>query len=394
MKTKFGFLVGLFVFGIGLVPVDQSEAQIFGGRFRMFSGGNTNNCCCPDIGYSRGMYSGQYVTGGFSQGYSTMGYSTQGTQGYDAGQSGTVQYSDGQYREGQPADGQYREGQEGNDQYREGQNQDNSSMPPVPQNSQPYTDFSAGQGATQFRNDVNSNLRDPQGSQQTQTYSPIADPRQTVGNYQDTDSRVRQPQDEKMAMNQFLASKLILCNNEVIKMSQAAAEKSDHNGVKELAAMLVQQHQQMNEKLQPFKARYADNAMLADDRANSDSATLVAGDNTAPKNVRETGFRESPNSVYSEMYMICRQASQYKQEQCERMMSQASAEDYNMAFVGAQIAGHQMFSAELRAIEERSTGEFQSTIREARQTVDSHLEKATQLAKQLKGDSNSAPTDR
>lgn len=370
MKTQWNkcLCLGMMVFGIGLMWVNQSDAQIFGGRFRIFARGNSSDCYRSNMNYNRFATNSQYGVDGYGPVMASTNANWDNSQSYisEQGSMNGISRADGNDLSASNS-GQIQ--------------MNNSILPDAPLDSQSYSGYSSDQQRSGTSSDG-------------QRFSDNANSTQSVAADQELGRQSSSPQDETLAMNQFLASKLILCNNEVIKMSQIAAKKSTNQGVKDFAATLVQQHQQLNQKLQPFKASYAEQAMVVDAKNSGDAATLVAGDNVEPKNLRETGFRQNADTVYSEMFALCRKVSQYKREHCERMMSQASAEDYDMAFVGGQIAGHQMLSAELQAIAESSEGEFQSMVRQARQSVDSHLEKATQLAKQLKSSPSIKTTDR
>jgi len=183
--------------------------------------------------------------------------------------------------------------------------------------------------------------------------------------------------DEAQAMSQFFAGKLVLCNNDEIQAAKHAAEKVSNPEVKSYAEMLVKDHMGLNEKLSKFLPVYAEKPMIGENRLS------VAAGEEAGETRTSASSSGNIDSTYSRLYEVCRKASGFKQEQCEQMMSDYSAEQLDMAFVGSQMVGHQMLLAELKAIEASTSGEFQSLVREAKKGIESHLETARRLAEKL-----------
>jgi len=194
---------------------------------------------------------------------------------------------------------------------------------------------------------------------------------------QNTDHRQMSAATDSQAMDQFFASQLVLCNNEEIQAAQKAVKKVINAEVKSFAEMLVKDHQNLNQKLSRFVPVYAETAIM--DATNHGISSKNQSFDTKTSDANMTG----DDSTFAKLYEVCRKASDFKKEQCEKMMLNYSGEELDMAFLGAQMAGHQMLLAELKAMESSSSSEFQSVIRDAKKGVETHLETATRLTDKL-----------
>lgn len=207
---------------------------------------------------------------------------------------------------------------------------------------------------------------------------------------------------------EFFAAKLVLCNKAQIQAANMAKEKATNAEVKQFAEMLLKDHTQANEKLRSFVASYAAahsggaeprvaEAARQTDPANPPKQDLAKGDKPAdPKAkpvdpqakpadraVTETSLRTGDSATLQRVFEFYVDAHEAHMAKCKEMMSKLSGADFDKAWMAAQIGAHVAFLAELTALESRSTDQFQTAIRDIRTTVESHLQKAEAICKQL-----------
>ncbi len=211
---------------------------------------------------------------------------------------------------------------------------------------------------------------------------------------------------------EFFASKIVLCNNGEIHKSQFAAGKATNNDVKQFADMLAKDHAKFNEQLKPFNASYgvepitstsataqkstAQGAVKADTDQNKDevAAKEKPAEAKAPaiiKTTTETSLRTGDNATLQRLFEICQAAHDNGMAACKEKMAKISGHEFDKAFIGSQAVAHGMMLSELKTLESRSTGEFQSAIREMRTSVESHLAKAEGLCKTLDAQKDATP---
>ena len=184
--------------------------------------------------------------------------------------------------------------------------------------------------------------------------------------------------------------------------------------------MVAKSHSEFNQKLQPLAASYAERGMVAanesptpvdnekaataDEQAAADgnpqqhpdqSSDPAIGDRPSndPRTLRETSYRASPDSSYADLYAVDKKVSQNVQDAATKMLSEYSAEKFDKAYIGSEIVGHQMMLAELKAMEESTTGDVQTVIQDAQQEVEQHLVIAQDLGKRL-GEMTSTTSDK
>lgn len=198
-------------------------------------------------------------------------------------------------------------------------------------------------------------------------------------------------------MVEFFASKLVLCNNAEIKGAQMAIGKATNNEVKQFANMMAKEHAAANEQLRPFLADYSpepitstgtDTTAIDRDQAKkpadrgSEITKAQAGDKPAREQT-ETSFREASAAPYSSLFEVCESAHAFHMEQCKEMLGAKTGAEFDKAFIGSQVAAHMAILAELKALEKHSGGEFQSLVREMKNTVDGHLKTAIGICEKI-----------
>ncbi len=200
-------------------------------------------------------------------------------------------------------------------------------------------------------------------------------------------------------MVEFFASKLVLCNNAAIQAGQMAAKKATNSEVKQFAEMLATDHAKFNARLKPFVASYGDQSIAATETTNTNNPLAIAGDkvrvdqdSSISKTQKETSLRVDAQTTLQSLYEVCEEAHKNHMAACTAMLTKKSGNEFDKAFVGAQIVGHMQLLAELKALDSRSGSDFQTVIREATKSVESHMQAAEGLCKTLEGQNERADT--
>lgn len=93
---------------------------------------------------------------------------------------------------------------------------------------------------------------------------------------------------------------------------------------------------------------------------------------------------ESQDPLVSKLTSIAEKASKKHTEMVKEDLQGLEGNEFDMAFVGYQIACHTTAVATLESMDGVGSSEFQSLIQNAGQKMTSHLDKAKQLAEKLK----------
>jgi predicted outer membrane protein len=205
------------------------------------------------------------------------------------------------------------------------------------------------------------------------------------------------------SVQDFFVTKLMLANKAEVELGQMAEDRAESDEVKKFAQMLVQEHQQMNQQLAQIQA----GAQSTSGQSNSlqgtksqiktvtDQPATTQGDISQP--IRSTQAVTSNaagqsrtggshDQVPQQLTMICQQAAAKHLEMSREMLDSAESHDFDMSFLGLQIAKHAYVVAELQSLQNVGSPEFQQLVRTAEQKTSQHLVTAKELANQLKND--------
>jgi putative membrane protein len=177
----------------------------------------------------------------------------------------------------------------------------------------------------------NGNVINPQGGRPVQSNS---------GKHQSSHS-----------VENFLVKKMMLCNKAEIELGQIAVDKAKSDEVKQFAEMLVQEHQQLNQKLSQTQA---------------------------------PSQPDQGQQVPQQLTTIVQDAHAKQLEMAREMLNNEEGQDFDMAYLGMKIASHAAALAELQAIQNVGSQEFQQLVRTTEKKTSDHLERAKELANNLK----------
>jgi len=155
-------------------------------------------------------------------------------------------------------------------------------------------------------------------------------------------------------VDQYLANCLSINNQAEVEMNEFALQRTENPQVKQFAQQMVDDHRQLAQKLQ-----------------------------------RVTGTSENASSdaALNQLLQIDRQIADTCTSMARDKLSQKTGAEFDKCFVGAQLGGHIHMLAALTVISERAGGELRQVATDAKVTVEKHLQRAEELAKQLESGS-------
>jgi len=200
-------------------------------------------------------------------------------------------------------------------------------------------------------------------------------------------------QQTEQQLEQLVATKLMIANKGVVELSKVAVEKASDDKVKEFAQTLVKEHEGLCrdiEKLQASKGHPKKGDHSQGDRAGQ-SAQNRPGQPARPNQPgRQPGVNQQAGNwdndsqgLVSKLEMIAEKSSKKQLEMAKEMLQKHDGSDFDMAFVGLQIAAHTRAVADLNALQGVGSKEMQEVVNQAESATSKHLKKAKDLAEQL-----------
>jgi len=205
-------------------------------------------------------------------------------------------------------------------------------------------------------------------------------------------------------VERYLANCLLENNKGEIEISKFAEQQSSNSQVKQFAAELVKDHQQVVQKLQQFAgtqgtAQPANSRLDLNASTGTDQTTIGATGlpaTTAPgAATANTNAATRDSGVLSQLAGIEQKINERCQQALREELQQKSGAEFDQCYLGAQVGGHMHMLAALEVIGQETQGQLKQVADEARPTVQKHLDQAKDLMKQEKsGESNSARAQR
>jgi predicted outer membrane protein len=206
----------------------------------------------------------------------------------------------------------------------------------------------------------------------------------------------------------YLANCLLKHNKAEVEFAEFAQQQSQNPAVKQFAEQMAKDHQQLVQKLQPLAG-----AQAATERNTTSPLDANAPDGVDRTKLDATGGRPGTtdaaasatgavtnrlatigNPALSQLAGIERKIAERCQQALREELQQKTGAEFDECYIGSQIGGHMHMLAALEVIGQESQGQLKQLANEAQPTVQSHLEHAKQLAKQLKSESSAATAGR
>ena len=171
-----------------------------------------------------------------------------------------------------------------------------------------------------------------------------------------------------------------------IELGQLAAQRASDPAVKEFAQRMVKAHTDYWKKLSKFAKEPPPDLTRSGPQTSPNQPNRQTANNTqnqTPKNEntvnRQVGFRGHKHATMEE---IGKRAGELKIQMTKDLLKKYQGHEFDMAYLGDQIAAHIDMLANLKAIEESTTGEFAKVVKEGAETTQGHLERAEALSRQ------------
>jgi predicted outer membrane protein len=195
-------------------------------------------------------------------------------------------------------------------------------------------------------------------------------------------------------MDSFIASCLLIGNQEEVALAQLAVDQAESDQVKQFAQMLIEDHQKAIQKLQPLAKpgiglnEASQSASAGQSRAGQSSQQSGAQQYTANRPSLDRGAGNSATA--DQILQLDQEAAQECLQMTKSMLQEKQGAEFDKAFAGMQVGMHVGMLAKLKASERHASGELASAIKESQQTVQNHLEQAKQICKQLESSSTAS----
>lgn len=194
-------------------------------------------------------------------------------------------------------------------------------------------------------------------------------------------------------VQKFLASCLLSKNKAEVELGKFAQQQAQNPQVKEFAQRMVQDHQQLVQKLQPLaKADHAQTGQASRNQSQfdaqrqaSDTARLPGSSGAGQPGDSATSQATAghQDSAIQQLIQIDRKITEQCSQALRQELEQKQGAEFDKAYVGSQIAGHMQMLSTLKVIEQQGPQQLQQIAQQAQPTIEQHLQHAKELKKQL-----------
>ena len=194
-------------------------------------------------------------------------------------------------------------------------------------------------------------------------------------------------------------------NQAEVELGKLAEQRSQNQQVKQFAQEIVQDHQRLVEQLEKIagaRGRNGSASSPARESATStanernENTTTETADNTRTTSANETSTQQAGmrGGALHELASIDRQIDERCNQMLREALQQKSGHEFDQCYVGSQVIAHMHMLAALDVISQDTNGQLKQIAEDAKPTVQKHLEKAKDLAKELMNGRNTAEESR
>lgn len=193
------------------------------------------------------------------------------------------------------------------------------------------------------------------------------------------------------SMDEFIASCLLIGNQEEVALAQEALSRAQNENVKQFAQKLIDDHQRAIQKLQQHAKQGISLQGAPSITASTNPVNDAIASTPSPTAQQYTANRVDPDrdpmnaGALDKVLKMQQQAAQECLSMAKAMMSEKQGADFDKAFAGMQVGAHVGMLAKLKASQQYASPELASIIQESEQTVKQHLDHAKQLCQELEG---------
>ncbi len=229
------------------------------------------------------------------------------------------------------------------------------------------------------------------------------------------DSNKRANGNSNQELISYLAAKLMFANKCQAELASMAADKTENPEVKQFAETLESDHARLNERLYQAMPRlrqvkspsFMSHSSERDASGSNFGAQTQSAldpqdrnkfDKDQQNNRGERGSQSSQTSPGNQedvldgpaqtLVDITRRAVENNHQRTVEMLKQKQQGEFDRCFVASQIGFHNWLVSELEAMRDVGPQQFTTIIQDAERKVESHLEKATQLADKMESENS------
>jgi predicted outer membrane protein len=185
-----------------------------------------------------------------------------------------------------------------------------------------------------------------------------------------------QPGAQAGKLEKHITACLLLGNREEIALGEFAQSRAQNEQVKQFAQQMVEQHQQMVDKLE----------QVAPDLASKTQLSGQAGGGRANPASAPADNQRAGGDEHDQMLALGRKIKENCLKLTQQQLGEKQGADFDKAYIGQQLVAHTSMLAELQATQEYATGKLRPILDEGVQNTEQHLAMAKQIMEQLKGD--------
>ena len=208
------------------------------------------------------------------------------------------------------------------------------------------------------------------------------DTRQRTGTTDETTQPLQQRTNDRG--DDLFASWLLTGNNNEIALAELAQRKAQDPEVKRFAEMMVKDHREMANKLQPF-ASGNESVAKRDPAADLPKEPGPGGQTERERPLPEgSGVREAsfPHGNI-QMVALVEELGAQCLESAKGTLEQKQGADFDRCYIGMALGAHHATKDMMTVFQRHASPELAKLLADGQRTVSTHLEHAQRLAKML-----------
>lgn len=184
--------------------------------------------------------------------------------------------------------------------------------------------------------------------------------------------------------DQQIAAIIAACNRNEVEISKFALTKLQSAEAKEIATMLIKDHTEGANKF----SKFAGQSVTEQLRATNPPSGLTRGDappatRVDPATTPRVALKPATGGSL-DLVSLHQEMADEGLASCKKELSKYEGNEFDKAFLGHQIGGHLMASANLRVLKRHASSELAAEIDSALETTESHLKKVRDLMDEKK----------
>lgn len=206
-------------------------------------------------------------------------------------------------------------------------------------------------------------------------------------------------------MDKYLAQWLIGKNRCEMELARLGQQQSENPQVREFAARMIQEHQQVIQQLESIAGHSGHNmpSQMSGQESPSQTESRTMGQmsdttpqgtmpsETAPMQPTPTSPTQQPGSQHmaaggdaaQQLIQVMNQAGMKTVEAWKQVLQRGQGQQFDRTFMALQVLGHIAMRETLDVAQAQASGQLQRILAQTRQSVDQHLTLAQNIEQQL-----------